>query len=48
LEDENTKETTRKVLTIWDVFAETGGFMEMVFMSISVLIFHYSNFNFNA
>lgn len=47
-EDEKTKETARTVLTVWDVFGDTGGFIEIIAIFTSLFISGYSNFNFNA
>jgi len=47
IENEEYSIFKREVLTVWDVFAETGGFLEIITILGVLVTFHYTNFHTN-
>lgn len=46
VEDQQIARHGRAALTIWDTFAEAGGFYEFVAVFAYLIVRHYQNFNF--
>jgi len=48
IEDEKNETLSREVLTIWDIFAEAGGLVEIVYIFSLLILGDYQSFNFLA